>query len=94
MKLYVICDRISGLHVTNPIPALNVGVAMNGFLSFCKEQEEQGLKKEMYILYYIGDFADDGMLSNIQYTKVCAGADVEEALKEWIEVELAREEAE
>ena len=59
-NLYFIRDKISGVIVSAPVPALNDGVALNGFRHFCDEQEKNGLSKNMYELLVVGSFNDKG----------------------------------
>lgn len=90
--LYCITDKISGIHVTNPLPAMNDGVALNGFVQFLKGEEEKGLAKGMYRLLRIGEFHENGTItSDGKSIIVSDGDNAEIAFKEWCEVELAKE---
>lgn len=93
LNLYVIVDKVSGIHVSNPIPALNDGVALNGFVQFLKGEEDKGLNKAMYRLERVGEFMEDGTIRSegSQPVHVGEGSSAEEAFREWCEVELARE---
>lgn len=90
--LYCIVDKISGMHVSNPIPAMNDGVALNGFIQFLKGEEEKGLARGMYRLLRIGEFHQNGVITSDGISiRVADGDNAEVAFKEWCEVELAKE---
>ena len=94
--IFIISDRVSGLCVSNLIPCLNEGVAMNGFRNFLAKEEEQGLNKAMYELYRVGIFNDDGSIDKLPESRelICNGENCKESFDEWCEVMKAREQAE
>lgn len=95
-QLYVIRDKVSGLAVSNLIPALNEGVAMNGFRNYVHDEEKNGLNKAMYELCFVGFLYPDGSIESIgdDVRVLCTGENVEQSFDDWCKVTLAKEEAE
>lgn len=89
MTLYFIRDRVSGQICSNPVPAVNDGVALNGLRHFCQEQEKEMLNKAMYELVKSADYEDDGTVHSVGTPVVLAnGNNVDQVFDEWCQEQL------
>lgn len=88
MRLYVIKDAVSDVVVSSLIPALNDGVALNGFKQFLKGQEEAGLNKAMFTLCWSGEMDDDGTLHGQSPKMIAAGDEVDEVFESWLSAQI------
>ena len=83
-ELYFIRDRISGAVTSNPVSAVNVGIALNGFNTFCQAEKAKKINPAMYELVCVGSFEDSGELKPLEVLDVVAnGENVLDALKRW-----------
>ena len=83
-SIYFVRDKLSGVIVSPPVPALNAGVAINGFRHFCEEQEKNGLNRSMYELIESGSFDDDGRIdSSGNPVLISTGSNAENDFKAW-----------